>query len=103
MHPRPVPSQQQLLYQPRVSVPQVTSQGSWTFPSSHPTRSTEAAVPGEAGLGLRAPQEGLTGPRLPLSALLGFLLLLATVRLKSRFSLQHFGAWIFLSKVIVSP
>lgn len=33
------------------------------------------------------------------SALLGFLLLLATVRLKSRFSLQHFGVWIFLSKV----
>lgn len=35
-----------------------------------------------------------------LSALLGFLLLLATVRLKSGFSLQHFGVWIFLAKVI---
>lgn len=35
-----------------------------------------------------------------LSALLGFLLLLATVRLKSAFSLEHFGVWIFLSKVI---
>ncbi len=35
------------------------------------------------------------------SALLGFLLLLATVKLKSGFSLEHFGVWIFLSKVIV--
>ncbi|XP_029955239.1 transmembrane protein 241 isoform X2 [Salarias fasciatus] len=33
------------------------------------------------------------------SALLGFLLLLATVRLKSGLSLEHFGAWMFLSKV----
>lgn len=33
------------------------------------------------------------------SALLGFLLLLATVKLKSRLSLEHFGVWIFLSKV----
>lgn len=33
------------------------------------------------------------------SALLGFLLLLATVKLKSGFSLEHFGVWIFLSKV----
>ncbi|KAE8280032.1 Transmembrane protein 241 [Larimichthys crocea] len=33
------------------------------------------------------------------SALLGFLLLLATVRLKSGFSLEHFGIWIFMSKV----
>lgn len=35
------------------------------------------------------------------SALLGFLLLLATVRLKSGFSLEHFGIWIFMSKVII--
>lgn len=35
------------------------------------------------------------------SALLGFLLLLATVKLKSGFSLEHFGVWIFISKVIV--
>lgn len=35
-----------------------------------------------------------------LSAVLGFLLLLATVRLKSGFSLEHFGVWIFLAKVI---
>ncbi|KAL6098046.1 tmem241 [Pungitius sinensis] len=34
------------------------------------------------------------------SALLGFMLLLATVRLKSRCSLEHFGVWIFLSKII---
>uniref|UniRef100_A0A3Q3WDL7 Transmembrane protein 241 n=1 Tax=Mola mola TaxID=94237 RepID=A0A3Q3WDL7_MOLML len=34
------------------------------------------------------------------SALLGFLLLLATVRLKSGFSLEHYGFWIFISKVI---
>uniref|UniRef100_H3C0N2 Transmembrane protein 241 n=1 Tax=Tetraodon nigroviridis TaxID=99883 RepID=H3C0N2_TETNG len=33
------------------------------------------------------------------SALLGFLLLLATVRLRSGFSLEHVGVWIFLSKV----
>ncbi|XP_041817912.1 transmembrane protein 241 isoform X2 [Chelmon rostratus] len=33
------------------------------------------------------------------SALLGFLLLLATVKLKSGFSLEHLEAWIFLSKV----
>ncbi|XP_038581083.1 transmembrane protein 241 isoform X2 [Micropterus salmoides] len=33
------------------------------------------------------------------SALLGFLLLLATVKLKSGFSLEHFGVWIFLSKI----
>ncbi|TKS87925.1 Transmembrane protein 241 [Collichthys lucidus] len=33
------------------------------------------------------------------SALLGFLLLLATVRLKSGFSLEHFGIWFFMSKV----
>ncbi|XP_068604133.1 UDP-N-acetylglucosamine transporter TMEM241 homolog [Brachionichthys hirsutus] len=33
------------------------------------------------------------------SALLGFLLLLATVKLKSGFSLEHFGVWIFMSKV----
>ncbi|KAM3593817.1 uncharacterized protein V6R79_022423 [Siganus canaliculatus] len=33
------------------------------------------------------------------SALLGFLLLLATVKLRSGFSLEHFGAWIFMSKV----
>ncbi|XP_011616038.1 transmembrane protein 241 isoform X2 [Takifugu rubripes] len=33
------------------------------------------------------------------SALLGFLLLMATVRLKSGFSLEHFGVWIFMSKV----
>lgn len=33
------------------------------------------------------------------SALLGFLLLLATVKLKSGLSLEHFGVWIFLSKV----
>ncbi|XP_032359595.1 transmembrane protein 241 isoform X2 [Etheostoma spectabile] len=32
------------------------------------------------------------------SALLGFLLLLATVKLKSGLSLEHFGVWIFLSK-----
>lgn len=36
-----------------------------------------------------------------LSALLGFLLLMATVRLKSGFSLEHFGVWIFMSKVMV--
>lgn len=34
------------------------------------------------------------------SALLGFLLLLVTVKLKSGLSLEHFGVWIFLSKVI---
>ncbi|XP_071757052.1 UDP-N-acetylglucosamine transporter TMEM241 homolog [Centroberyx gerrardi] len=33
------------------------------------------------------------------SALLGFLLLLATVKLKSGLSLEHCGVWIFLSKV----
>ncbi|CAN9506471.1 unnamed protein product [Ophioblennius macclurei] len=33
------------------------------------------------------------------SALLGFLLLLATVKLKSGLSLEDFGVWIFLSKV----
>ncbi|XP_068199669.1 UDP-N-acetylglucosamine transporter TMEM241 homolog [Antennarius striatus] len=33
------------------------------------------------------------------SALLGFLLLLATVKLKSGFSLEHFEVWIFISKV----
>ncbi|XP_047424267.1 transmembrane protein 241 isoform X2 [Mugil cephalus] len=33
------------------------------------------------------------------SALLGFLLLLATVRLKSGLSLEYLGVWIFLSKV----
>lgn len=33
------------------------------------------------------------------SALLGFLLLLATVKLKSGLSLEDFGIWIFLSKV----
>lgn len=33
------------------------------------------------------------------SALLGFFLLLATVKLKSGLSLEHFGVWIFLSKV----
>ncbi|KAM6900459.1 UDP-N-acetylglucosamine transporter TMEM241 homolog [Xenentodon cancila] len=33
------------------------------------------------------------------SALLGFFLLVATVRLKRGASLQHFGVWIFLSKV----
>ncbi|XP_067341764.1 UDP-N-acetylglucosamine transporter TMEM241 homolog isoform X5 [Channa argus] len=33
------------------------------------------------------------------SALLGFLLLLATVRLKSGLSLEHFRVWMFLSKV----
>ncbi|XP_022609829.1 transmembrane protein 241 [Seriola dumerili] len=33
------------------------------------------------------------------SALLGFFLLLATVKLKSGLSLEHFGIWIFLSKV----
>ncbi|XP_044032491.1 transmembrane protein 241 isoform X2 [Siniperca chuatsi] len=33
------------------------------------------------------------------SALLGFLLLLATVKLQSGFSLKHFGVWIFLSKI----
>ncbi|XP_070841965.1 UDP-N-acetylglucosamine transporter TMEM241 homolog [Chaetodon trifascialis] len=33
------------------------------------------------------------------SALLGFFLLLATVKLKSGFSLEHLEAWIFLSKV----
>uniref|UniRef100_UPI0037E95573 UDP-N-acetylglucosamine transporter TMEM241 homolog n=1 Tax=Semicossyphus pulcher TaxID=241346 RepID=UPI0037E95573 len=33
------------------------------------------------------------------SGLLGFLLLLATVRLKSGLSLEHFRVWIFLSKV----
>ncbi|XP_034562357.1 transmembrane protein 241 [Notolabrus celidotus] len=33
------------------------------------------------------------------SALLGFLLLMATARLKSGLSLEHFGVWIFLSKV----
>ncbi|XP_023152676.1 transmembrane protein 241 isoform X1 [Amphiprion ocellaris] len=33
------------------------------------------------------------------SALLGFLLLLTTVKLKSGLSLEHFGVWIFLSKV----
>ncbi|XP_070784541.1 UDP-N-acetylglucosamine transporter TMEM241 homolog [Enoplosus armatus] len=33
------------------------------------------------------------------SALLGFLLLLATVKMKSGFSLEHLGVWIFLSKV----
>ncbi|XP_056290477.1 transmembrane protein 241 [Pseudoliparis swirei] len=33
------------------------------------------------------------------SALLGFLLLLATVKLKSGLSLEHFGVWIFLSKI----
>ncbi|XP_056868227.1 transmembrane protein 241 isoform X2 [Takifugu flavidus] len=35
------------------------------------------------------------------SALLGFLLLMATVRLKSGFSLEHFGVWIFMSKVML--
>ncbi|KAM6908258.1 UDP-N-acetylglucosamine transporter TMEM241 homolog [Lycodopsis pacificus] len=33
------------------------------------------------------------------SALLGFLLLLATVKLKNGLSLEHFGVWIFLSKI----
>ncbi|KAM4533400.1 UDP-N-acetylglucosamine transporter TMEM241 homolog [Odontesthes bonariensis] len=33
------------------------------------------------------------------SALLGFLLLLATVKLKRGLSLEHFGVWMFLSKV----
>ncbi|KAM3860310.1 UDP-N-acetylglucosamine transporter TMEM241 homolog [Diretmus argenteus] len=33
------------------------------------------------------------------SALLGFLLLLATVKLKSGLSFEHYGAWTFLSKV----
>lgn len=33
------------------------------------------------------------------SALLGFLLLLATVKLKSGLSLEHFGVWIFLAKI----
>ncbi|XP_028288569.1 transmembrane protein 241 [Parambassis ranga] len=33
------------------------------------------------------------------SAVLGFVLLLVTVKLKSGFSLEHFGVWIFLSKV----
>ncbi|XP_051910541.1 transmembrane protein 241 [Hippocampus zosterae] len=33
------------------------------------------------------------------SALLGFLLLLATVKLKSGLSLQHFAVWIFMAKV----
>nr|XP_046226692.1 transmembrane protein 241 isoform X2 [Scatophagus argus] len=33
------------------------------------------------------------------SALLGFLLLLATAKLRSGFSLEHFGVWIFVSKV----
>lgn len=33
------------------------------------------------------------------SALLGFLLLLATAKLKSGFSLEHFRVWIFMSKV----
>lgn len=33
------------------------------------------------------------------SALLGFLLLLTTVKLKSGLSLEHFAVWIFLSKV----
>lgn len=33
------------------------------------------------------------------SALLGFLLRLATVKLKSGLSFEHFGVWIFLSKV----
>ncbi|XP_075943588.1 UDP-N-acetylglucosamine transporter TMEM241 homolog isoform X2 [Anarhichas minor] len=33
------------------------------------------------------------------SALLGFLLMLATVKLKSGLSLEHFGVWIFLSKI----
>ncbi|XP_075870972.1 UDP-N-acetylglucosamine transporter TMEM241 homolog [Nelusetta ayraudi] len=33
------------------------------------------------------------------SALLGFMLLLATVRLQSGFSIEHFGVWIFLSKI----
>ncbi|XP_029313281.1 transmembrane protein 241 [Cottoperca gobio] len=33
------------------------------------------------------------------SALLGFLLLLATVKLKSGLSLEHFEVWIFLSKI----
>ncbi|XP_034067977.1 transmembrane protein 241 isoform X3 [Gymnodraco acuticeps] len=33
------------------------------------------------------------------SALLGFLLLLATVKLKSRLTLEHFEVWIFLSKI----
>ncbi|XP_005803717.1 transmembrane protein 241 [Xiphophorus maculatus] len=40
------------------------------------------------------------------SALLGFLLLLATVRLKRGPSLEHFRAWVFLSKVtamLLSP
>ncbi|XP_008436608.1 transmembrane protein 241 [Poecilia reticulata] len=40
------------------------------------------------------------------SALLGFLLLLATVRLKHGPSLEHFRAWVFLSKVaamLLSP
>uniref|UniRef100_A0A3B5L9V1 Uncharacterized protein n=1 Tax=Xiphophorus couchianus TaxID=32473 RepID=A0A3B5L9V1_9TELE len=36
------------------------------------------------------------------SALLGFLLLLATVRLKRGPSLEHFRAWVFLSKVNVT-
>lgn len=35
------------------------------------------------------------------SALLGFLLVLATVKLKSGFSFENFGVWIFISKVIV--
>ncbi|KAF7649256.1 hypothetical protein LDENG_00144450 [Lucifuga dentata] len=34
------------------------------------------------------------------SALLGFLLLLATVRLKSGLTVEHCGVWIFLSKMI---
>lgn len=33
------------------------------------------------------------------SALLGFLLLLATVKLKSGLTLEHFEVWIFLSKI----
>lgn len=40
------------------------------------------------------------------SALLGFLLRLATVKLKSGLSFEHFGVWIFLSKVtamLLSP
>lgn len=36
-----------LLYQPFVSIPQVTSQVSWSSPSSHLTHSTGAAVRGE--------------------------------------------------------
>ncbi|XP_066575560.1 UDP-N-acetylglucosamine transporter TMEM241 homolog isoform X2 [Amia ocellicauda] len=36
------------------------------------------------------------------SALLGFLLLLATVRLKSKLPLEHCGAWVFLAKVLAA-